>query len=89
MDMVDDTAPTDKNEVEEDHLHNCWTTSPQLVYSRFSKSLSALPTESETVITVSKQQYSLCYKKVQLGDASFFGQGGKTNGKMEKGGKGP
>eukprot|EP00957_Ditylum_brightwellii_P149970 11422190-Ditylum_brightwellii.AAC.1 len=53
MDTDDDTAPADKNEVEEDHLYNCWTAPPQSVYSRFSKSLSALPTEVETASTVS------------------------------------
>eukprot|EP00957_Ditylum_brightwellii_P000127 8874-Ditylum_brightwellii.AAC.1 len=53
MDTVDDTAPADKNDVEEDHFHNFWTAPPQLVYSRFSNTLSALPTDAETVSTVS------------------------------------
>eukprot|EP00957_Ditylum_brightwellii_P160857 12247779-Ditylum_brightwellii.AAC.1 len=53
MDTVDDIAPADKNDVEEDHLCNCWTAPPRSVYFRFSNTPSALPTEAETVSTVS------------------------------------
>eukprot|EP00957_Ditylum_brightwellii_P100684 7673271-Ditylum_brightwellii.AAC.1 len=43
MDTVDDTTPADKNDVEEDHIHNCWTAPPQSKQRQSARSPTAMP----------------------------------------------
>eukprot|EP00957_Ditylum_brightwellii_P173930 13241405-Ditylum_brightwellii.AAC.1 len=55
LDKVDDIVLPDRTEVEEDHLHNCWTAPPQSVYSRHSlekRAKTFSTTQASTVSTV-------------------------------------